>query len=68
MDDQSMSFVRQQWQSRRKSFQFLQRKRPNLVAGIAMQRQFNRTVNDLPRKRFAFELVHAVNAAELCET
>ena len=58
-----MRFIRQPRQSRRKSFQLLQRERPDLVARIAMQRKLNRAIHDLPRKRLPFELVHAVFAA-----
>src|SRR5271170_7846646 len=63
MDDQRLRFNRQPGQSRRKLLQLFQRERPDLVAGLAMQRELNRSVDHLPRKRPPFEVVHAVLAA-----
>ena len=63
MDNQRLRFIRQPGQSRRKFLQLVQRERPDLIARIAMQRKFNRTIHDLPRKRLPFEFVHAVFAA-----
>src|SRR5450756_1393337 len=63
MDNQRMRFIRQPGQRRRKFLQLVQCERPDLVARIAMQRELNRSIHDLPRKRLPFEVVHTVVVA-----
>ena len=45
-------------QRRRKLLQLLERERTDLIAGIAMQRQFDDAVFKLPGERLAFEWIH----------
>ena len=63
MNNQRVRIIRQQGQGRRKFLQLLQRKRPDLVTRVAMKRQLNRSIHDLPRKRLSFEVLHTVVAA-----
>src|SRR5271157_305712 len=67
MDNQRVRFIRQPGQSSRKLLQLVQCERPDFVARLAMQREFNRTIHDLPRKRLRFEFIHAVFAAWFSE-
>ncbi len=57
-----MDFIRQNGQSRGKLLQLFEGTGPDLVARIAMQHQFDRAVDDLPRKCLPIEVPHAVFA------
>src|ERR1700678_1408031 len=50
-------------QGSREFLQFVQRERPDLIARIPMQCQFNRSIHNLPRECLPAECVHAVFVA-----
>jgi len=61
-----MSFVLEVIEIMDEFFQLIERERANLVAGLAMQGQLDRTVPQLPRKRLTVERFHS-QPGFLCE-